>query len=406
MTTGARPGRHDLRPLTRASGHGRRHRRAARPHAPRRERSTQVRLPRLARHSIELADGHQVGVAVCGEGVPFVLVHGFSAEGMLYAQALWRLVDMGSRSSPSTPPATAATQGLPTGGGDFADYTDLLGRVLDALGIEQAVFAGHSMGGRLVTELAAKRPERVIAVVLVDAIVGRPGTASSGCRGSSRRCSAASRRSSSSTPSRRCRCSATGPRPLKLGRLVAPTLVGHARRPWRLLGPAVSIIRSPGSGPMLDKIRMAAAPALRRARRPRRRRAPVDRPRRGPTGRRRARRRPRRHPLLGPQGPRGDAGDRARADAGPAGHGRAQGPSAGRPRRRRRRGPTSTRTRPSTPPTRWSSPSPRTRCGATRSSSTAPPATAGTGSSPRADQGILGPSCYPDSTAPGDGSPR
>ena len=32
----------------------------------------------------------------------------------------------------------------------------------------------------------------------------------------------------------------------KLGRLVGPTIVGHVRRPWRLLGPAVSILRSRG----------------------------------------------------------------------------------------------------------------------------------------------------------------
>ena len=30
----------------------------------------------------------------------------------------------------------------------------------------------------------------------------------------------------------------------KLFSLVAPTLLGHVRRPWRLAGPAVSIIRS------------------------------------------------------------------------------------------------------------------------------------------------------------------
>ena len=39
-------------------------------------------------------------------------------------------------------------------------------------GIERAVFAGHSMGGRLVTELVARQPRRAIAVVLIDAIVG------------------------------------------------------------------------------------------------------------------------------------------------------------------------------------------------------------------------------------------
>ena len=54
----------------------------------------------------------------------------------------------------------------------MARYADLLGRVLDHLGIGAAVLAGHSMGGRLVTELAASQPERAIAVVLLDAIVG------------------------------------------------------------------------------------------------------------------------------------------------------------------------------------------------------------------------------------------
>src|SRR5690242_19445889 len=39
----------------------------------------EVDLPKLARHQITLADGHTVGVAVCGRGVPLVVVHGFSA---------------------------------------------------------------------------------------------------------------------------------------------------------------------------------------------------------------------------------------------------------------------------------------------------------------------------------------
>jgi len=38
----------------------------------------------------------------------------------------------------------------------------------------KAVFAGHSMGGRLITEYAARQPDRVLAVILLDAIVGEP----------------------------------------------------------------------------------------------------------------------------------------------------------------------------------------------------------------------------------------
>ena len=47
-----------------------------------------------------------------------------------------------------------------------------MGRVIDELGIRKAVLAGHSMGGRVVAQLAAQQPERTIAALLIDAIVG------------------------------------------------------------------------------------------------------------------------------------------------------------------------------------------------------------------------------------------
>src|SRR6478735_6376178 len=131
-------------------------------------------LPRLARHTIALADGHKVAVSVCGRGVPIVLIHGYSAEGMLYAQTLSRIVTSGFKVVAIDVANHGGTQGLPTGGANFEEYTKLLGRVVDELGINKAVFAGHSMGGRLVTELAAREPDRALAVILLDAIVGEP----------------------------------------------------------------------------------------------------------------------------------------------------------------------------------------------------------------------------------------
>src|SRR5262252_4094264 len=133
-----------------------------------------VVMPRLARHLLTLDDGHQVGVAVCGRGVPLVVVHGFSAEGILYAQTLSRLVDLGFKVIAIDTAGHGGTLGLPTGADSLEAYTRLLARALDHLGVERAVLAGHSMGGRLVTELAATEPERAIAVILLDAIVGDP----------------------------------------------------------------------------------------------------------------------------------------------------------------------------------------------------------------------------------------
>ena len=92
-----------------------------------------VAVPRLARHEIVLDDEHRVGVSVCGRGLPVVLVHGFTAEGILYAQTLSRLVGMGFKVVAIDVAGHGATQGLPTGGDDLESYTRLLARVLDEL---------------------------------------------------------------------------------------------------------------------------------------------------------------------------------------------------------------------------------------------------------------------------------
>lgn len=219
-------------------------------------------LPRLARHEITLPDGHQVGVAVCGRGVPLVVVHGFSAEGILYAQTLSRLVGLGFKVVAVDTAGHGGTLGLPTGAQSMASYAELLGRVLDHLGIREAVLAGHSMGGRLVTELAATQPERAIAVILLDAIVGDtwdrmvnlfrvfpPLLAGIGAT--------LVVDTVTTVPWFR------DPRQaMKLGRLVAPTLVGHARRPWRLFGPAASILRSRGTRWMLETLREERKPVF------------------------------------------------------------------------------------------------------------------------------------------------
>ncbi len=50
----------------------------------------------------------------------------------------------------------------------MAAHADDLRALLDQLGAERAVFAGHSLGGYIVARLAADHPDRVRAAVLVD----------------------------------------------------------------------------------------------------------------------------------------------------------------------------------------------------------------------------------------------
>jgi pimeloyl-ACP methyl ester carboxylesterase len=210
--------------------------------------------PRLARSTVTLDDGHVVGVAVTGQGIPLVVVHGFSAEGILYAQTLSRLVGMGYRVVAIDAAGHGGTFGLPAGGGDLSGYSELIGRVMDHLGIRRAVLAGHSMGGRLVVELAAEQPDRAIALVLLDAIVGEgwdriqwwsrrvPGVL--GVIGATLMVDTASTLPVFRDPTQA----------MKLVRLVTPTVAAHVRRPWRLLAPAVSILRSSPSCDLLEEV--------------------------------------------------------------------------------------------------------------------------------------------------------
>lgn len=214
-----------------------------------------VAVPRLARHTLHLDDGHEVQVAIAGRGVPLVVVHGFTAEGFLYAQTLSRLVSSGFKVVAIDTAGHGGTAGLTGGGGgDLAGYAELLGRVIDHLGIKRAVLVGHSMGGRLVTEYAANHPERAIAVLLVDAIVGEAWDSRV----------AASR----VVPPLMVATGAVlladtmttlpvfkNPRQaVKLGRLWAPVWMQNVRRPWGILGAGVSILRSGPSRWMLERL--------------------------------------------------------------------------------------------------------------------------------------------------------
>jgi pimeloyl-ACP methyl ester carboxylesterase len=217
---------------------------------------------RLARHTITVGDGHRVGVAVCGTGLPVVLVHGFTAEGILYAQTLSRLVGMGFKVVAIDVAGHGATAGLPTGGAGLSDYADLLGRVLDRLGIPRAVLVGHSLGGRLVVQLTAQEPDRAVAMVLIDAAVGETWD----------RLVRVSRvappvlaglgglllfDAATTLPLLRDRAQA-----VKLSKLMAPTVAGHVLRPWRMVGPVVSLIRSGDSRPLLETVAQQDVPLV------------------------------------------------------------------------------------------------------------------------------------------------
>ncbi|MGH3677525.1 MAG: alpha/beta fold hydrolase [Mycobacterium sp.] len=129
---------------------------------------------RLSHHVMTLDDGHDVGVTVGGHGVPLVFLHGIALSGRAYVRLLSRLAGMGFLVVALDAAGHGVTPNLPRDAADLTDRVELTLRTLDALGVRKAVFLGHSMGGRMIVQLAAVAPERVLAAVLLNAAAGSP----------------------------------------------------------------------------------------------------------------------------------------------------------------------------------------------------------------------------------------
>jgi pimeloyl-ACP methyl ester carboxylesterase len=213
--------------------------------------------PRLARHRLTVG-GRRVGVAVGGHGIPLVLASGLLLTDRMYVQTLSRLAGAGFR----VVAVDVAGSGVSEDGKGLDEYGRLLGRVLDELGVERAVLAGHSLGGRLVTELAARSPERVVALLLVDASVGAPWDSlvrlvgwappSVGVLGAMLLADTLG-----TVPFARDLDQAA-----KLSRLAVPVMVGHLTAPWRLFGPGLSALYAAASAPLLDQVGRTAVPVV------------------------------------------------------------------------------------------------------------------------------------------------
>src|SRR5215208_4488739 len=123
--------------------------------------------------STERPTDSSLAYEVVGSGPPLILLHGLSGSGRWWG----RNVPVFARSF-----RTYAVD-LPGFGGSrpvrwsrLDDIADRLADWLEDEGLPKAHVAGHSLGGAVAARLAARHPDRVDRLVLVDAAIRSQGT--------------------------------------------------------------------------------------------------------------------------------------------------------------------------------------------------------------------------------------
>jgi 2-hydroxy-6-oxonona-2,4-dienedioate hydrolase len=109
-------------------------------------------------------DGRPVRYLAAGTGPAVVLLHGLGESSADWAAVLARLSGSRAVYAPTLP----GFQGHDGAGDVSADgHASFVGRFLDAVGLQQAVLVGHSLGGLVALLFALASPERVTALCLV-----------------------------------------------------------------------------------------------------------------------------------------------------------------------------------------------------------------------------------------------
>ena len=115
-------------------------------------------------------EGGRLRGTIAGQGEPVLLLHGGPGLPATYLQSLMDELSAAYRvalyQQRGLPPSTA---GAPY---DLRTQVADVAAVLDALGWERAIVAGHSWGGHLLLHVLADLPERVAAALVIDPLGG------------------------------------------------------------------------------------------------------------------------------------------------------------------------------------------------------------------------------------------
>ncbi len=124
--------------------------------------------------NLSASDGTRIWYGIAGSGPALVLCDGLACDGFIWPYVIDEMVD-----THTIVRWHYRGHGLSQDPEDLDTLTieqlaDDLGRVLDALDIESAVLAGHSMGVQVILEYYARHPERVDALVPICGSYKRP----------------------------------------------------------------------------------------------------------------------------------------------------------------------------------------------------------------------------------------
>ena len=109
---------------------------------------------------------------VAGSGPPLILLHGLSGSGRWWGRNVPAFADS-FRTYTVDLPGFGQSRGV-----RWSRLDDIADRLADWLvdeGLSQAHIAGHSLGGAVAARLAARHPDRIDRLVLVDAAIRLQG---------------------------------------------------------------------------------------------------------------------------------------------------------------------------------------------------------------------------------------
>lgn len=109
-------------------------------------------------------NGMSIFFMAAGAGLPVLFIHGNTGSSRWWS----KVMDIpGCRTIALDMPNFGASSPL-EGEPDLHAYAETVASFMDALGIEQAVVVGHSLGGCVAQSLAVRHPDKVLSLILVN----------------------------------------------------------------------------------------------------------------------------------------------------------------------------------------------------------------------------------------------